>query len=434
MSFIHKVKYAFTKNRPSDAKVGSLTSSFDMNLSLYKIKTHRWELKQIVNYLLMSTVISFVLVTNPASILAKIIVVLIFAILCLLPITGQFFFNALPIFTWLSLYFTSSTFSASSRFPISVNILPAVETILYGDDLSAILSNSQNMALDILAWIPYGLFHFGAPFVVAIILFLFGPPKILRSYAFAFGYMNLFGVIIQNLYPAAPPWYNDLYPDSIPNYSMKGSPGGLARIDKLLGINLYTSGFSNSSVIFGAFPSLHSGCATMEALFFSYTFPQLRPIFVLYVFWLWWSTMYLTHHYFIDLVAGAMLSFSVFEYTKYNYYMPKILPDGKFHSRWSYGDIDYMHYNDCNPFAENPLDLESSAIQLNSYSKANTVPITNTHESNSNELEFDLDDLELTTKQEEENKQRYNFAIDTEEDSNKSKKKNNSNNNKNKRK
>lgn len=403
MSFINKVRHAFTKNRPANAKVGSLETSLDIKLSLYYIKNHQYQVKDIVNWSVMATVWLYVLIRNPASFLSKLVVVSLFALGSLVPLTGQFVFNAMPIFTWLALYFTSSTFKTETRMPISVNVLPAVETILYGDNLSAILSNSINRPLDILAWIPYGLFHFGAPFVVAIILFLFSPPKILRSYAFAFGYMNLFGVIIQNLYPAAPPWYVDLYVDAIPDYSMKGSPGGLGRIDQMLGIDLYTSGFSNSAVIFGAFPSLHSGCATMEALFFSYAFPQIRPLFVIYVFWLWWSTMYLTHHYFIDLVAGSMLSFAVFEYTKYNYRMPRIIPDGKFHSRWTYENVEYMSYNDCDPFVENKLDLESSAIALDTYDREE-------EEIDSNELQFDLDDLELTNKQEEENRTRFNMS------------------------
>lgn len=404
MSFINKVRHAFTKNRPANAKVGSLESSLDIKLSLYYIKNHQYQVKEIVNWSVMATVWLYVLIRNPASFFSKLVVVSLFALGCLVPLTGQFVFNAMPIFTWLALYFTSSTFKTETRMPISVNVLPAVETILYGDNLSAILSNSINRPLDILAWIPYGLFHFGAPFVVAIILFLFSPPKILRSYAFAFGYMNLFGVIIQNLYPAAPPWYVDLYADAIPDYSMKGSPGGLGRIDQMLGIDLYTSGFSNSAVIFGAFPSLHSGCATMEALFFSYAFPQIRPLFVMYVFWLWWSTMYLTHHYFIDLVAGSMLSFAVFEYTKYNYFMPRIIPDGKFHSRWTYENVEYMGYNDCDPFLEDKLDLESSAIALDTYDRKEDEG------DDSNELQFDLDDLELTNKQEEENRTRFNMS------------------------
>ncbi|KAL6944261.1 hypothetical protein ACO0RG_000993 [Hanseniaspora osmophila] len=360
---MEKIKRAFLKNRPSNAQCGTLDTSLNISLTLNKLKSHHFLKREIANYVILSSVLLFVLITNPASIVAKLIVVAVFALIFLIPMTSQFFFQALPIWTWLSLYFTSSTFDSSKRNPISVNVLPAIETILYGDDLSAILSNSINPVLDIFAWIPYGLFHFGAPFVVAIILFLFGPPKILRSYAFAFGYMNLVGVIIQNLFPAAPPWYEDLYEKQIPNYAMKGSPGGLGRIDQLLGISLYTDGFSNSSVIFGAFPSLHSGCATMEALFFSYVFPKLRPLFVFYVCWLWWSTMYLTHHYFVDLVVGSVLSYSVFEYTKYNYFMPKILPDGKFHSRWTYANVEYMHLQDRDPLKEGQ-DLEES-IELN---------------------------------------------------------------------
>lgn len=66
--------------------------------------------------------------------------------------------------------------------------------------------------------------------------------------------------------------------------------------------------------MFGAFPSLHSGCATIEMLFLSYLFPRMKPFCVLYVLWMWFSTMYLTHHYMIDLVGGsiyAILAYAV---------------------------------------------------------------------------------------------------------------------------
>lgn len=72
---------------------------------------------------------------------------------------------------------------------------------------------------------------------------------------------------------------------------MKGSAGGLARIDKIFGGNGYENTFSNAPVPFGAFPSLHAGCATLEALFLSHFFPQGRPFYWAYVFVLYWSTM-----------------------------------------------------------------------------------------------------------------------------------------------
>lgn len=142
---------------------------------------------------------------------------------------------------------------------------------------------------------------------------------------------------------------------------MHGSPGGLARIDAYLGINLYTSGFSNSAVIFGAFPSLHSGCATMEALFFSYVFPRLTPLFIFYVCWLWWSTMYLTHHYFVDLMAGSVLSYTIFQYTKY-FHLP-VVEKGMF-SRWSYGEISKFNIWQSDPLYGSRGDVENVPLSV----------------------------------------------------------------------
>jgi hypothetical protein len=106
------------------------------------------------------------------------------------------------------------------------------------------------------------------------------------------------------------------------NYSMKGSPGGLIRIDKLFHSNGYTITFSNAPVVFGAFPSLHSACATMEALFISHFFPQARPFVWTYAGILYWATMYLTHHYLVDVVAGACLAVAFFYF-----FMPSELKD-----------------------------------------------------------------------------------------------------------
>ena len=118
--------------------------------------------------------------------------------------------------------------------------------------------------------------------------------------------MNLIGVIIQLLFPCAPPWYENLYGLAPANYSMAGSPAGLARVDQLFGVDLYTSSFTASPMVFGAFPSLHSGCGTTEALFMAHVFPQFTPLLIGYILWLWWATMYLSHHYVVDLVGGSI--------------------------------------------------------------------------------------------------------------------------------
>ncbi|CCC70320.1 hypothetical protein NCAS_0E02500 [Naumovozyma castellii] len=326
----------FLSQRPTNCHLADLDTRWNPRIGIRRLKSYQPTRYDYLHYGFMGSVWLFVLITNPAPFILKLIFYSLLILLFLIPITSQFFFNALPILTWLSLYFTSSYFPAESRPPITVKVLPTIETMLYGDNLSDILATSTNKILDVLAWIPYGVFHFGAPFVVAFILFIFGPPTILHGFSFAFGYMNLIGVMIQNVFPAAPPWYKILYGLQSANYSMKGSPGGLARIDKLLHIDVYTKGFSNSSVIFGAFPSLHSGCATMLALFFAYCFPRGKNIFIAYVCWLWWSTMYLTHHYFVDLIIGSVLSFVIFQYTKY-YMLPIV--DTDLFCRWSYSEL-----------------------------------------------------------------------------------------------
>lgn len=352
------LRRVFLSERPVYSHIADLETSWDPRVSLQRLRKYRPTAGEAAHYTFMASVLLFVFIEYPASLLFRLSVYSFGILLFLIPATSQFFFNGLPILVWLSLYLSSSYFPSEQRPRITVKVMPAIETILYGDNLSEILAASTNVVLDVLAWLPYGIFHFGAPFVVAAILFVFGPPTVLRGYAHAFGYVNLIGVIIQNGFPAAPPWYKVIYGLKTAHYGLAGSPGGLTRVDKLLGINLYAAGFSKSCVIFGAFPSLHSGCATLEALFFCYCFPKLKPLFWAYVCWLWWSTMYLTHHYFIDLVAGAVLAFVMFTYTKYT-----MLPvDTSLWCRWSYAQVERCDVNKLDPLRADLNDIESAPL------------------------------------------------------------------------
>ncbi|KAJ9096503.1 hypothetical protein QFC19_007157 [Naganishia cerealis] len=154
----------------------------------------------------------------------------------------------------------------------------------------------------------------------------------------------------QILFPAAPPWYKLSHGLEPANYLMSGSPGGLARIDAILGVDMYTSNFSNAPVVFGAFPSLHSGMSVMDALFLCWLFPKYKVVWWAYAVWLWWSTMYLTHHYFIDLIGGAVLSYVVFTYSKYTH-LP-IMDPTKF-CRWSYTEIHKVDVRLSDPLSIN---------------------------------------------------------------------------------
>lgn len=298
--------------------------------------------------------IIFSLAIVPIPAWAEVLIVFGFIFVLLIPITSQFFRYALPVLGWVFLFFSSQYIPLSLRRPITVTVLPAVETIFFGDNLSRILASYTCTFLDIFAWLPYGLIHFSLPFIVAALIWLFGPPTSLRCFAWSFGCMNFLGVVIQDLlFPAAAPWYKVLHGLEKANYSMKGSPGGLGRIDTLLGFDMYTSTFTNSPLIFGAMPSLHSACATMNCLWLCYLFPSLRPLWCGYVLWLWYSTMYLTHHYFIDLVVGSCLSVTFFGIVK----ISGRLPICDRFCRWSYTSL---HFHD--PIASDPLRPESGDV------------------------------------------------------------------------
>lgn len=224
-----------------------------------------------------------------------------------------------------------------------VRVLPALENILYGANISNILSAHQSVLLDVLAWIPYGLCHYGAPFVCSAIMFIFGPPGTVPVFAKTFGYISLTAVAIQLVFPCSPPWYENTYGLAPADYSIKGDPAGLARIDALLGIDLYTSGFHASPVVFGAFPSLHAADSTLAALFMSHVFPKLKPLFVTYTLWMWWATMYLSHHYAVDLVSGGILAAVAFYFAKARF-LPRVQPGKRF--RWDYDYIERGNASD----------------------------------------------------------------------------------------
>jgi PAP2 superfamily len=137
---------------------------------------------------------------------------------------------------------------------------------------------------------------------------------------------------------------------------MNGSPGGLIRIDTLFGLNLYTSSFSASPIVFGAFPSLHAGWATLHALYLHHLLPQARVALCAYVMWVWWATMYLTHHYFVDLIGGSCLAVTVFYIAQRNY-LPQVQVDKLF--RWHYDSVTKGHYSKVR-------DISSSRSRANS--------------------------------------------------------------------
>ncbi|KAG5633791.1 hypothetical protein H0H81_005242 [Sphagnurus paluster] len=294
------------------AGVARLDKSFSPALTFNRLAKHHFTASDsIYLFHILNAAFWLILMQAPGFPL-KLAIPVLWTLALLIPFTSQFFVPASPVFMWLITYYSSRFIPTSWRPDISVSLLPTLESVLYGANISDILTRFTHPILDIIAWLPYGVGHFVIPFFVAAFLWLFRTKESLRLWARVFGYLNFWGVVIQIFFPCSAPWYELIHGLTPANYTMKGSPGGLARIDALLHSSTYTVGFSNAPVVFGAFPSLHAACATIEALFLAHFFPDTARYVWIYAGVLYWATMYLTHHYLIDVVGGACLAIAFF--------------------------------------------------------------------------------------------------------------------------
>ncbi|KID92418.1 aureobasidin resistance protein Aur1 [Metarhizium guizhouense ARSEF 977] len=314
---------------PGAEDITALRTSFNFWDGLRDLQRHRWRASDLQYIFLIGLTLFSLWIAPPAPAL-KFFALVAVSWIFLMPATRQFFLPAVTIWVWLVYFFCS-------RPHIWVRVLPALENVLYGANLSNILSAHKHAILDILAWLPYGIIHFGAPAVCSLLMFIFAAPGTTPVFARTFGWMSILGVTIQLMFPCTPPWYENEHGLVPAMYGMEGSPAGLARVDKIFNIDLYTTNFTNAPLPFGAFPSLHGGYAVLEALFMSHCFPQFRMFFIGYVGWIWWSTMYLSHHYAIDLVGGGLIAVGFF-YSVRARYLPQRQADKI--TRWEYEFVE----------------------------------------------------------------------------------------------
>jgi membrane-associated phospholipid phosphatase len=294
------------------AAVGRLDKSFSPTVNLNRLRKHTFTVSDCIYLFHVALATFWLTIMEVPGFPLKLIIPLLYTIALLIPFTSQFFIPATPVFAWLLTFYTSRFIPNPWRPSISVALLPTLEYVLYGANISDILTRFTHPVLDIIAWMPYGVGHYLIPIPLAILLWLFRCKEALHLWGRVFGYMNLTAVIVQIVFPCSAPWYELIYGLTPATYAVRGSPGGLARIDAIFHSSGYKMAFNNSPLVFGAFPSLHAGWATLEALFISHFFPDKTRYIWGYASVLYWSTMYLTHHYLIDVVGGACLAIVFF--------------------------------------------------------------------------------------------------------------------------
>lgn len=160
-----------------------------------------------------------------------------------------------------------------------------------------------------LCWVP-------VPLLFAGILF-FRDRRLFFHFALTFFLVNLIGFAGYYLYPAAPPWYvarqGFAFVADTP-----GNTAGLGRFDAFFGAPIFAGIYSKSSNVFAAMPSLHA--AYMLIVVYFGIRSRMRwyiGVFALIMVGIWFTAVYSSHHYILDVLAGilcAILGIFLFRY------------------------------------------------------------------------------------------------------------------------
>ena len=147
-----------------------------------------------------------------------------------------------------------------------------------------------------LTWIPI-------PLSFATYLFFKDRPAF-YPFALTFVLVNLLGFIIYYLYPAAPPWYVQAHGFDFDPHT-PGNTAGLARFDQYVGAPVFASIYAKSSNVFAAMPSLHSSYPVIVLYHgLRKRMGSVNWFFGLIMIGIWFSAVYTSHHYVLDVLAG----------------------------------------------------------------------------------------------------------------------------------
>lgn len=161
-----------------------------------------------------------------------------------------------------------------------------------------------------IAWVP-------VPVTIAAYLW-YKDEKAFKQFTYIFLGANFIGFAIYYLYPAAPPWYVALYGFEL-HEQVASNAAGLARFDLMFNVSLFKGMYGMGANVFAAMPSLHS--ANPAALLFfgwNYFNKYARPALLCFGLGIWFSAVYLNHHYILDVLAGiacAALSYSIVQFS-----------------------------------------------------------------------------------------------------------------------
>jgi len=152
-----------------------------------------------------------------------------------------------------------------------------------------------------LCWIP-------VPLAFAAYLFFKNRRQFLY-FSLTFVLINFLGFIVYYLYPAAPPWYVQ-YNGFVFHPKTPGNTAGLARFDAYFNAGIFKSIYAKGSNVFAAMPSLHSSYPVVVLYYgLKNKVRWMNIFFVIVMLGIWFTAVYASHHYVLDVLAGILTAF-----------------------------------------------------------------------------------------------------------------------------
>ena len=178
-----------------------------------------------------------------------------------------------------------------------------------------------------LCWVP-------VPILFGLCLYFRRQEKAYLHFALVFLLVNFIGFAGYYIHPAAPPWYAAKYGFDF----MLGTPGdvaGLGAFDDMTGLGIFNALYGRNSNVFAAVPSLHSAYTLVA---FIYSLRSRTPLWMrlalaVITLGIWFTAVYTSHHYIIDVCLGiacAIAGFLIFEYV-----LMRIQPFARFIDRYA---------------------------------------------------------------------------------------------------
>jgi len=160
-----------------------------------------------------------------------------------------------------------------------------------------------------ICWIPI-------PFIFGMYLFWSDKRTVMVHFWFTFLVVSILGLIFQYLYPAAAPWYVELYGIDEGFQKVPGNPGRLIKFDEFFGLNVFSNMYSLNANVYAAVPSKHCAFPVVSLFFALKSKSKIwTSLFIILTLSTWFSAVYTNHHYIIDVLCGiftAVLAIGVY--------------------------------------------------------------------------------------------------------------------------